>query len=161
MKAIIEKQINDVNSLVNDLQKATSVLAFEYHGVDAKAITAMRRALHKANAKMYVAKNNIFNRALKQANFSQFNELAGPNALIVAQGDEIVPFKQIHELMKAFKQVVFKQAAIGSTMIEASQLAELASIPSKEGLFSMLLSCLQGSIRNLAYGLKAVSEHKQ
>ena len=156
MKAIIEKKINDVNSLVNDLQKATSVLAFEYHGVDAKAITAMRRALHKANAKMYVAKNNIFNRALKQANFSQFNELAGPNALIVAQGDEIVPFKQIHELMKAFKQ-----AAIGSTMIEASQLAELASIPSKEGLFSMLLSCLQGSIRNLAYGLKAVSEHKQ
>ena len=153
MKAIIEKKINDVNSLVNDLQKATSVLAFEYHGVDAKAITAMRRALHKANAKMYVAKNNIFNRALKQANFSQFNELAGPNALIVAQGDEIVPFKQIHELMKAFKQVVFKQAA--------SQLAELASIPSKEGLFSMLLSCLQGSIRNLAYGLKAVSEHKQ
>ena len=54
-----------------------------------------------------------------------------------------------------------RNTAIGSTMIEASQLAELASIPSKEGLFSMLLSCLQGSIRNLAYGLKAVSEHKQ
>ena len=161
MKAIVEKKINDVNELVNDLQKATSVLAFEYHGVDAKAITAMRKVLHTANAKMYVAKNNIFNRALKLANITQIKELEGPNALIVAQGDEIIPFKQVNDLMKHYNKVVFKQGTIGTNVVEAAQLAEIASIPSKDGLYSMLLSCLQGSIRNLAYGLKAVSEQKQ
>jgi large subunit ribosomal protein L10 len=36
----------------------------------------------------------------------------------------------------------------------------IASLPSKDALLSMLLSCLQGNIRNLAYGIKAIGDKK-
>lgn len=159
MKAIIQEKINDVETLVNDLKGATSILAFEYHTVLAKEITAVRRELHKSNAKMYVAKNNIFNRAFKLANIS-LNELTGPNAIIIAHGDEIAPFKEVHKLIGTYKQVVYKQGMISNYPITPEQLAQIANIPSRSGLYSMLLSCLQGPIRNFLYGLKSVGEKK-
>ena len=159
MKAIIQEKINDVETLVNDLKGAISILAFEYHTVPAKEITAVRRELHKNNAKMYVAKNNIFNRAFKLANIS-LNELTGPNAIIIAHGDEIAPFKEVHKLIGNYKQVVYKQGMISNSPVAPEQLAQIANIPSRSGLYSMLLSCLQGPIRNFLYGLKSVGEKK-
>ncbi len=161
MKAIIQQKINTVEALANDLKTAKAVVAFEYHGANAKDITKVRRALHFAGAKMYVAKNNIFNRALQAANLNQFTTLSGPNALIVAQQDEIIPFKELNELQKTYKSVIFKQGIINGTVVTDDQVKELANIPSREGLLSMLLSCLQAPIRNLAYGIKAVGESKQ
>lgn len=159
MKAIIQKKVNEVESLTNDIKGATSILAFEYHTVPAKNIAAVRRALHDSNAKMYVAKNNIFNRAFKLANVP-LAELSGPNAIIVAHGDEVIPFKEIHKLMNTYKQVVYKCGIIGNETILPEQLATIANIPSRNGLYSMLLSCLQGPIRNFLYGLKSVGEKK-
>ena len=108
---------------------------------------------------MYVAKNNIFNRAFKLANVP-LAELSGPNAIIVAHGDEVIPFKEIHKLMNTYKQVVYKCGIIGNETILPEQLATIANIPSRNGLYSMLLSCLQGPIRNFLYGLKSVGEKK-
>jgi len=159
VKAIIQEKINDVEALVNDLKGSTSILAFEYHTVPAKVIAQVRRELHKSNAKMHVAKNNIFNRAFKLANVS-LAELSGPNAIIIAHGDEVVPFKEVHKLMVEFKQVVYKCGVIGKEAILPDQLAQIANIPSRNGLYSMLLSCLQGPIRNFLYGLKSISEKK-
>lgn len=161
MKAIIQQKADAVKTLVEDLQNAKAVIAFEYHGANAKDITLMRRNLHFANAKMYVAKNNIFNRALKEANLTQFSELSGPNALIVAHGDEIIPFKELNEMMKTYKQIVYKQGMINNQMVSANQVAELATIPGREGLFSMLLSCLQAPIRGFACAVKAIGDSKQ
>lgn len=161
VKAIIQQKSAAVDALVNELKDAKAIVAFEYHGASAKDITALRRNLHNANAKMFVAKNNIYNRAFKIAQLQQFTELSGPNALIVAHGDEIAPFKELHELSKTYQQCIFKQGILNGTVVSADQVAALASIPGREGLLSMLLSCLQAPIRNLAYGLKALSESKQ
>ena len=79
-------------------------------------IAAVRRVLHDSNAKMYVAKNNIFNRAFKLANVP-LAELSGPNAIIVAHGDEVIPFKEIHKLMNTYKQVVYKCGIIGKETV--------------------------------------------
>ncbi len=40
------------------------------------------------------------------------------------------------------------------------EIKELASIPGREGLLSMLVSVLQAPIRDFAYAVKAVAESK-
>lgn len=160
VKAIIQEKINEVEALVKDFKDAKSILAFEYHTIPAKTITELRCKLHKNNAKMYVAKNNIFNRAFKLANITSFGELSGPNAIIIAHGDEIIPFKEIHKLMDNFKQVVYKNGILDKETILPEQLTQIANIPSRNGLYSMFLSCLQGLIRNFLYGLKSIGEKK-
>lgn len=160
MKAIIQKKETLSKELAEDLKKAKSIILFEYLGLNAKTITALRKKLHANNAKMYVQKNNIFTRALSLANISGFGEISGPNAMLVAFGDEIAPFKEINEVIKINSFVKYKNGKLANDMINATKLSSIASIPGREGLLSMLLSCLQASIRNLAYGIKAVGEHK-
>lgn len=161
MKQIIKNKASEVTLLATDLEKATSVLVFEYHGVSAKVITTLRNSLHKANAKMYVSKNNIFNRAFKEANIVNVPEFVGPSAIIISRGDQLTSFKEIYKLLKDGNKLVYKLGLIDTSIILPNQLSTIASIPSKEGLLSMLLSCLQGPVRNLLYGLTSLSETKQ
>jgi large subunit ribosomal protein L10 len=161
VKTIIQEKEIESKELAEHLSKAKSIIIFEYLGLTAKELTALRKKLHAANAKMYVSKNNIYTRAIGLSKLEGFTELHGPNAILVANGDEITPFKELHEIMKTRPFVKYKDGILESNHISASELAQIATIPSREGLLSMLLSCLQASVRNLMYGLKAVGEHKQ
>jgi large subunit ribosomal protein L10 len=160
VKTIIQAKENDVQSLAKILHEAKSIIVFEYLGLNAKTLTALRKKLHATNAKMFVAKNNIYNRALDLAKLQGFNQLQGPNAILIGGNDEIAPFKELHEIMKTHKFVKYKDGILESNHISTNQLEKIANIPGREGLLSMLLSCLQASIRNLAYGIKAVGERK-
>lgn len=160
MKTIIQAKEQESKKIAEYLTKAKSILIFEYLGLTAKELTALRKKLHVANAKMYVSKNNIYNRAIGLAKLEGFAPLQGPNAILIAEGDAIVPFKELHEIMETHAFVKYKDGILESNHIAPSELAKIASIPGREGLLSMLLSCLQASIRNLAYGIKAVGEHK-
>jgi len=160
VKPIIQQKEKDSLQLAENLKKAKSFLVFEYQGLDAKQSTLLRKKLHAANAKMFVAKNNILNRAFAAASINQVSEISGPNALIIGFEDEIAPFKEIAEIIKINKNIKYKIGLIENDLIKPEQLASLAAIPSREGLYSMLLSCLQASISNLARGIKAVGESK-
>lgn len=105
-------------------------------------------------------KNNIFKRALKLANISGFDNVSGPNAMLIAFGDEIAPFKEINEIIKVHNFVKYKNGQLMGDMVDASKLVTIANIPGRSGLISMLLSCLQAPIRNLAYGINSVGQHK-
>ncbi|GHU31921.1 50S ribosomal protein L10 [Bacilli bacterium] len=160
MKAVIQEKEVASKDLAKDLSAGKSIIVFEYLGLTAKELTLLRKNLHTAKAKMYVAKNNIFIRAFSEAKIAGFENIQGPNAVIISNGDEVAPFKEINEIIKTHKFVKYKDGILESNHISAGELAKIASIPGREGLLSMLLSCLQASIRNLAYGIKAVGEHK-
>jgi len=159
-KIVAEKE-QKVHELIEVLKDCKSFLFFEYLGLNAKQSEQLRRDLHNGNAKMYVMKNNIFNRALTAAGIMGIGEISGPCALIISKTDEVLPFKEVHKLMKDCKFIHYKTGYLEGNVIAIDKLETLASLPSKNDLLSMLCSALQGSIRNLAYGLKAVADSKQ
>jgi len=158
---IVATKEQKVNELVEVLKNCKSFLFFEYLGLNAKQSEQLRRDLHNGDAKMYVMKNNIFNRALAAAGITGLEEIAGPCALVVSKTDEVLPFKEINKLMKDCKFIHYKTGYLEGNVIGVDKLSTLANLPSKNDLLSMLCSVLQGSIRNLAYGLKAVADSKQ
>jgi len=158
---IVAEKGEKVQELSEVIKGCKSFLFFEYLGLNAKQSEKLRRDLHNGNAKMYVMKNNIFNRALAAAGITGMEEIAGPCALVVSNSDEVLPFKEIHNLMKDCKFVHYKTGYLEGNVISIDKLETLATLPSKNDLLSMLCSVLQGSIRNLAYGLKAVADSKQ
>jgi large subunit ribosomal protein L10 len=160
MKPVIELKEQETVELVNFIKESKSLLVFGYNALDAKSSTQLRKQLHAQGAKVYIKKNNILNRAFKNAGINDFNEIHGPSAIIIASGDEIAPFKEISIVISDGVNITFKGGILENKFINASQLAAIASLPTREGLYSMLLSCLQGSLRNLMYGIKAVGEKK-
>ncbi|MDR0752725.1 MAG: 50S ribosomal protein L10 [Mycoplasmataceae bacterium] len=160
MSKIIQNKINKVDEISKEISSAKSIVIFEYLGLTAQKISELRRKLHDANAKMYVCKNNIFNRSIQKNNIEGINELKGPTAIIISKGDEILAFKEINELMKDFKFINYKSGILDGNIVGIDKLSTIASLPNKDGLISMLLSVLTASIRNFAYGISEVSKLK-
>ncbi len=159
-KSIKLKQAQ-IQNVKENIEKSKSFIIFEYCGLTAKRITALRSELYKSNSKMFVLKNNILKRALNEANIKGFDDyLNGPNALVVSFEDEIIPFKSVSNVKKEFEQIKLKAGYVDNNLIDSAKINELANIPSRSGLYSMMLSCLQSPIRSLMYALKAVSENK-
>lgn len=159
-KLSIDTKIKQVNDFVEKIKKAKSFLIFEYLGLNVKDIVTMRRKMHDNNAIVSIIKNNILNRALKQANVQNVPQMVGPNAIILCNDNEIIGFKTLFSIMKNKPFVKYKFGYLENKIISQEQLKDIASIPDKKGLYSMLLSCLQAPLKNFLYGLKAISKNK-
>lgn len=160
-KTAIQTKISLVQHFVDELKKSKSFIVFEYLGLTAKSITNLRFELNKNQAKMFVLKNNILKRAIDSLQIQGFEQLMqGPNAIVIGYNDEIVPIKAVSELAKEFDVLKIKGAYLDNQFIDASKIKEIASIPGREGLYSMLLSCLQSPIRSFLYAIKAVGDSK-
>lgn len=157
-KKIIELKIEKTANCVEKIKKAKSFLIFEYFGLDVKKMTKMRTKIHEKKASISIIKNNILNRALNEAKIENVPEMVGPNAVMFCNDDEIIGFKTIYEVMKDNKKVKYKFGYLENKIVTNEQLPVIASIPSKDGLYSMILSCLLGPIKKLLYGLKAIKK---
>ncbi len=161
MKAIIEKKQQDTQKIADEIKRAKSFILFEYKGLNAAIITSLRKELTKSGSKMYVLKNNILSRALDASNIKDFDSLlVGPNAIAFGFEDEISVFKNIVETTKKNEFVKIKGGYFNGSFVDVNQIKSIASIPGRDGLYSMLLSCLSSPIRSVLYALKAVSETK-
>ena len=158
-KAIIEQKAKATEEFVEKIKNAKSFLVFEYLGLSVKDLTDMRSKLHAEGASIEVVKNNVLNRALK-ANKIEVEDCKGPNAVIICTDDEVCSFKSVAEIAKKKTFVKFKFGYLENQIIKPDQLAQIASIPGRKGLYSMLLSCLTASLRNFLYGLNAVGKTK-
>ena len=158
-KAIIEQKAKATDEFVEKIKNAKSFLVFEYLGLSVKDLTDMRSKLHAEGASIEVVKNNVLNRALKASNIA-VDDCKGPNAVIICNDDEVCSFKAVADIAKKKTFVKFKFGYLENQIIKPDQLAQIASIPGRKGLYSMLLSCLTASLRNFLYGLNAVGKTK-
>lgn len=161
VKAINAKK-DLVKSTVENLQKAKSFIVFEYRGLTAENITNLRANLHKQGAKMFVLKNNILSRALAECSYDALkDEVTGPNAIVMGFEDELAAIKEVYNLTKDFDFINIKGAYLDNKFLSKDEVKAIANIPSREGLYTMFLSCLTSPIRSVLYALKAIGEQKQ
>lgn len=160
LKAIQAKQ-DFVQTIANELKQAKSFIVFEYSGLTAKNITDLRFTLNKSGSKLRILKNNILKRAIELANIQGFDgTIVGPNAIAMAFEDEINPIKSVNDVATDFEVVKIKGAYLENNFADINKVKQIASIPGRDGLYSMFLSCLQSPIRSFLYAVKAVSETK-
>lgn len=160
MRKIIQYKDRLTNEVSEKLQSSKSFIIFKYSGLTAQEITELRKKLLSSGSKVAVYKNNILQRALEKAKIKGFESLMGPNAIAWSTDDEIAPLKEIYELSKTHDFLEIKGSYLEKTFLDAKKTASIASLPNREGLYVMFLSCLTAPIRSVLYALKAVADTK-
>ncbi len=161
-KDIINKKAADVEELAAKIKDAQSTVFFEYRGLNVAQISNLRRQLYEAGVSVIVAKNNIYRRAVETSGYSELKEgLTGPNAIAISPEDAVIAAKIIHEFAKENEALVIKSGIVDGDVLDKAQVETIASLPSKDGMLSMLLSVLQAPVRNFAYGVKAIAEKNE
>lgn len=156
---LAEKQavIDEISSLAKD---SGAVVICEYRGLTVAKITQLRESLKEKGASMYVFKNSLVERALKEKHEGLEEYLTGPNAFIFVKEVTDGSLKVLTKFAKKNDELVIKGGIMDGKVVDKKYTVTIANLPSKEGLVSMLLSVLQAPMRNLAYSLSQVAEHK-
>ena len=88
--------------------------------------------------------------------------LEGTTALAVATEDQIAPARILHKFAKDSNGAfVIKSGYMDGKVLEPSEIAAIADLPSKEGLIQMLLSVLVSGPRGLAIALNEIAKSKE
>lgn len=157
-QAVLDAKISVVKEIQEKLTNAQSSVVVEYRGLTVAEVTELRRLLRAENVEFKVYKNSMLARAVEAAGFDELNEqMTGPNAIAFSD-DAVAPSRVLAKFAKKHESLILKGAVVEGKVVGVDTIAELSSLPSRDGLLSMLLSCLQSPVRSFACVVKAVAD---
>ena len=162
-KAAIAEKENLVNAFADELKDAKAILVINYLGLTVEEVTNMRKELRDNDVKMRVIKNTYLKRAAAKAGIEGLDDtFVGPTAVIYTDNADDVtePARIVSKYEDDFDVIEIKGGMLEGRLTSKDEIKELAAIPGREGLLSMLVSVLQAPIRDFAYAVKAVAESK-
>ena len=84
----------------------------------------------------------------------------GPTAVAFGMEDAVAPAKILSDFAKKAEALELKGGILEGKVLSKEEIQQIAKLPNREGLLSMLLSVLQAHVRNVAYAVKAVADAK-
>ena len=155
---VLKSKQEIVSEVSGKFHDSAAMMVVEYHGLTVAEITALRRSLREVNAEMTVYKNSMVERAVHELGYDELNEvLVGPNAYVFSK-DAISGPKVIAKAAKKNEHLVIKGGVVEGKVMNADQMKVIATLPGREGLISMLLSCLQAPVRKFACTVQAIAD---
>ena len=154
---IIEKKMNIVDEITSKMKDASSFVFFEYRGLTVSETNELRKKLRETDSDFKIYKNTLAKRALENLNINIDEHLNGPKAIAFGK-DAVAPIKVLSDFAKEHTALELKVGVVDGAITDQKTLAELASIPSREGLLTMLAGVLMGVVRDLSICLDLYSQ---
>ncbi|CAI8734160.1 MULTISPECIES: 50S ribosomal protein L10 [Bacillus] len=162
MSKAIETKQQVVTEIAEKLRESKSTIVVDYRGLTVAEATELRKNLREAGVEFKVYKNSLTRRAAESVEMAGLNEfLTGPNAIAFSNEDVIAPAKVLNDFAKDHEALEIKAGVIEGKLVSLDEVKAIATLPSREGLLSMLLSVLQAPMRGLAIATKAVADQKE
>ncbi len=148
-----------VESLTKSLKDATNVTFANFSKLKVIDERALRRNLRESGSSYTVIKKTLFARALKALGFD-LPEYDGQIAIAYGS-DAIAPAKSISEFVKKHEGMMSILGGIfEGKLVDAVKMKEIATIPDRKSLLSMLANVLQSPMQRLAIGLSEIAKKK-
>ena len=159
-----EKNLNLKKEIVNEItekfKNSESVVLFSYQGLTVSDLSELRKNLKDADGEIKVYKNTLVKRAADELNLDLDTYLEGPNAILF--GEKLLePIKVLSNFGKDHNNVNIISGVIDGKVVKPSVINEYASIPSMEGLLTMLAGGMIEHVKNLSIALNLYAEAKE
>ena len=158
--AILAQKQEVINEIKDKIDNAGGVVFFDYRGLTDAEAKELRRSLKNAGADYKIYKNTLVTRALDELKIKLEDDLFGPSALAYSN-DQIAPIKVLSEFAKDHPAVELKVGIVDKEVTGKEKLEQLATIPSREGLLTMLAGGMIGIARDLSICLDLYAKQKE
>jgi large subunit ribosomal protein L10 len=155
MKRAEKEQL--VNDLRDKLQGAKSLYYTDFTGLNVKRMTELRRRLKREGIDYVVIKNTLALRAVNESGLVG-ERLKGPTGLVMGT-DPVAAARVLTDFAKEFEQKpAVKGGLLEGKAVDAAQVKQLASLPTREQMLADLGAGLQspmaafvGALNGLLY----------
>ena len=168
-KGIRPEKIAIDMELKEHVSQAAYMIIADYTGMDMPTTTSLKDSLNDSGARFSVVKNRMLARSIDS---NAIDLLKGQSAMIYGDGDVVEVAKIINKFRKENEVPLIKGGIFEGKSINAEEVEELAKLPSKEVLYSMLVGTLQApmsqvvgvmnnKVSSLVYVLEAARNKKE
>ncbi len=157
---ILAKKQEIIDEVKQRVEEANTVVLFDYRGLTDNESKELRVKLREVGADYKVYKNTLMARAFDDLKIDVKSSLEGPSAFAYGN-DAVAPIKVLTEFAKTHPALVLKVGIVDGEISDTKQLAQLAKIPSREGLLTMLAGALIAIPRDLSISLDLYAKQKE
>jgi large subunit ribosomal protein L10 len=155
MKRTEKEQL--VSDLKGKLEGAKSLYYTDFTGLNVKRMTDLRRRLSKAGVEYVVIKNTLALRAVNESGLVG-EKLKGPTGLVIG-ADPVAAAKVVTDFARENEQKpTVKGGLLEGKAVDAAQVKQLASLPSREQMMADLgaglmspMAAFVGALNGLMY----------
>jgi len=159
MKKKSEKQ-KDMETLRAELKKAANIFLTGYEKLTVQQDFELRKTVRGAGGSYKVVKNNIAEKAAAGSPSGDLlKELKGMCSIAYTSGDPVALAKALTGYAKANPTFTFKAGMVEGRVVDVSGINALATLPSKEEIFSKLLYVINAPAQQLVTVMNAVGRN--
>ena len=143
--------------LSGELKNVSSVIVATYSKLTVMQDFELRKALRSSGAKYRVVKNTLAERAAKGTKVEEaLKNLQGVTSIAYTEGDPVALAKALSKYAKDHPEFTFKTGVVEGRVISVKEIESLATMPSKEEIYSKLLFLLNAPAQRLVTAMNAV-----
>ena len=154
------KKIEQVDKLTAELKNVSSVIVATYTKQTVAQDFELRKSLRITGAKYRVVKNTLVARAAKGTKVEEvLKNLEGVTSIAYTEGDPVALAKALSKYAKDNPEFSFKAGVVEGRVISIKDIEALASMPSKEEIYSKLLFLVNAPAQRLVTVMNAVGRN--
>lgn len=165
-KDISEKQIKE------NLKESESVFIVKYAKLPSPDLSSLRQSLRGINAQLFVVKNSVARRAIKDSSLSSLLAiLEGPCGMVFIRSEPVAASRLLCNFSREHEQLKLEGGFLNDRILTKNDIEALAKLPPKEMLrlqavialkapISGLVMVLHQALQKFVYCLDQIKEKK-
>ncbi len=154
------KKKEQVEKLGKQLKNASSLIVTTYSKLTVAQDYELRKTLRSTGARYAVVKNTLAERAGKGTKAEEvLKNLTGVTSIAYTEGDPVTLAKVLSKYAKDNPEFTFKAGVVEGRVISIDDIKALATMPSKEEIYSKLLFLINAPAQRLATAMSAVGRN--
>src|SRR5438876_3039537 len=151
------KKAEQVEKLSADLKNVSNAVVATYSKLTVAQDYELRKTLRSTGAKYRVVKNTLAERASKGTKVEEaLQNLSGVTSIAYTQGDPVALAKALAKYAKDNPEFTFKAGVLEGRVISVKEIEALATMPSKEEIYSKLLFLMNAPAQRLVTVMNAI-----
>ena len=151
------KKAEQIEKLNRELQKANSMIVGTFSKLTVAKDYELRKTVRSAGGRYQVVKNTLAKRASEGTKVSEaLKGLKGVSSVAYTEGDPVALAKAISKYVADNPEFSFKAGILEGRVISVNEIKALATMPSKEEIYSKLLFLMNAPAQRLVTVMSAV-----
>ena len=157
--SVLEQKKAIVESVADRINNSVAGVIVDYKGISVADDTALRKELREAGVEYTVVKNTLIKLAIKGTALEGMSDvLDGTSAIATSKEDYVAAARILNKYAEGHDNFNLKAGYLEGEVISMDKLMELATLPSRETLLSMVANVFSAPIAGFARAVQAIAD---
>jgi len=157
--SVLEQKKQIVAAVADRINNSCAGVIVDYKGISVADDTALRKELREAGVEYSVVKNTLIKLAIAGTPLEGMSEaLEGTSAIATSKDDYVSAARILNKYAEGHDNFNIKTGYLDGEVVSLDKIKELANLPSREVLLSMVANVFSAPIAGFARAVQAIAD---